>query len=354
MVIARFKQPVNMGENAHEIRLLALVVVPLLEKGTKSTIETGRTFATILSDADFRQRLLRAQSEVEFKGLMVVKAQRLARSKMLKNRHKYLLDAALHHSISSLALDDGQPHRCHSSVGHSEGAPAKWPMRPIGSKLVGGPNNNNNKLDADANNNTNNDSFLGHFGRNPRTSRLFELMAPAEGCQSAKAHWPDEARLGETGAKDASDNCCSSWLRAAYSNLEFGAGLRADLKRRLSFYASDFRDAFVGPPRTLQKTLATIWFLYFGILLPTIAFSSLNTSQTQGHMGDLRKAIIGQALGGLAFALLGGQPLVIIMTTAPLCLYTKGEPLAFLAIELVRRTSQWAPRRRLPERAAST
>jgi len=32
---------------------------------------------------------------------------------------------------------------------------------------------------------------------------------------------------------------------------------------------------------------------------------------------------MGQAIGGLIFAMLGGQPLVIIMTTAPLCLYTK-------------------------------
>lgn len=37
------------------------------------------------------------------------------------------------------------------------------------------------------------------------------------------------------------------------------------------------------------------------------------------------KAIIGQSIGGLFFALFSGQPLVIIMTTAPLCLYTKGK-----------------------------
>ncbi|XP_013791827.2 sodium bicarbonate transporter-like protein 11, partial [Limulus polyphemus] len=38
---------------------------------------------------------------------------------------------------------------------------------------------------------------------------------------------------------------------------------------------------------------------------------------------DVRKSIIGQTLGGLLFATLGGQPLVIIMTTAPLALYIK-------------------------------
>ncbi|RWS28420.1 anion exchange protein-like protein, partial [Leptotrombidium deliense] len=38
---------------------------------------------------------------------------------------------------------------------------------------------------------------------------------------------------------------------------------------------------------------------------------------------DSRKALIGQTIGGLIFGLFSGQPLVIIMTTAPLCLYTK-------------------------------
>lgn len=102
-------------------------------------------------------------------------------------------------------------------------------------------------------------------------------------------------------------------------------GLWIDFRRRIRNYPSDFIDAFVGPPRTIRKTIATVWLLYFAILLPTVAFSSLNIHQTAGQMGDLRKTILGQVIGGLGFALLGGQPLVIIMTTAPLCLYTKGK-----------------------------
>lgn len=102
-------------------------------------------------------------------------------------------------------------------------------------------------------------------------------------------------------------------------------GLWKDFKRRLRHYPSDFTDAFMGPPRTIRKTIATVCFLYFAILLPSVAFSSLNLHQTNGQVGDLRKTILGQAIGGLGFAMLGGQPLVIIMTTAPLCLYTKGK-----------------------------
>lgn len=44
-------------------------------------------------------------------------------------------------------------------------------------------------------------------------------------------------------------------------------------------------------------------------------------------ISDVRKSIIGQTIGGLVFALFGGQPLVIVMTTAPLSLYTKGKSL---------------------------
>lgn len=39
---------------------------------------------------------------------------------------------------------------------------------------------------------------------------------------------------------------------------------------------------------------------------------------------DVKKAIYSQALGGMVFSLLGGQPMVILLTTAPLALYTKG------------------------------
>lgn len=59
--------------------------------------------------------------------------------------------------------------------------------------------------------------------------------------------------------------------------------------------------------------------------MPTIAFGVLNDNNTNGKVGDIRKAIIGQTVGGLSFGFFGGQPLVIIMTTAPLCLYIKGK-----------------------------
>ena len=39
---------------------------------------------------------------------------------------------------------------------------------------------------------------------------------------------------------------------------------------------------------------------------------------------DVTKTIYSQTIGGLVFAAFGGQPMVILLTTAPLALYTKG------------------------------
>lgn len=69
-------------------------------------------------------------------------------------------------------------------------------------------------------------------------------------------------------------------------NVKLGADLMNDLRRRIKVYPSDFVDGFRGP-KTLAKVLATTVFLYFSILLPTIAFSSLNTTQTNGQIGGL-------------------------------------------------------------------
>jgi sodium borate transporter 11 len=38
---------------------------------------------------------------------------------------------------------------------------------------------------------------------------------------------------------------------------------------------------------------------------------------------DVRKIIISQAFGGVVFALVGGQPLIVLLSTAPLALLTK-------------------------------
>ncbi|XP_046650658.1 LOW QUALITY PROTEIN: solute carrier family 4 member 11-like [Daphnia pulicaria] len=68
--------------------------------------------------------------------------------------------------------------------------------------------------------------------------------------------------------------------------------------------------------------LSTTFFLYFACFLPAIAFGVLNDHNTHGKIG-VNKVIMGQTIGGLFFAIFGGQPLMILLTTAPLALYIK-------------------------------
>ncbi|XP_023337238.1 sodium bicarbonate transporter-like protein 11, partial [Eurytemora carolleeae] len=100
-----------------------------------------------------------------------------------------------------------------------------------------------------------------------------------------------------------------------------GSGMYEDLRQRLPFYLSDFIDGFIGD-KTIQKTISATIFLYFACILPAIAFGVLNAQNTDGKIGVMA-AIVGQFIGGIMFSLMAGQPLVVIMTTAPLALYIK-------------------------------
>ncbi|XP_054429947.1 solute carrier family 4 member 11 isoform X2 [Pteronotus mesoamericanus] len=99
-----------------------------------------------------------------------------------------------------------------------------------------------------------------------------------------------------------------------------GKGIREDFARRFPVYPLDFTDGIIGKNRAVGKYITTTLFLYFACLLPTIAFGSLNDENTDGAI-DVQKTVAGQSIGGLLYALFSGQPLVVLLTTAPLALY---------------------------------
>ncbi|XP_014731681.1 PREDICTED: sodium bicarbonate transporter-like protein 11 isoform X1 [Sturnus vulgaris] len=102
--------------------------------------------------------------------------------------------------------------------------------------------------------------------------------------------------------------------------LNIGKGISDDIARRFPVYALDFTDGIIGNNKAIGKYITTMIFLYFACLLPSIAFGSLNDENTRGAI-DVRKTIFGQCIGGLLYALFSGQPLVVLLTTAPLALY---------------------------------
>uniref|UniRef100_A0A8D0GQB9 Solute carrier family 4 member 11 n=1 Tax=Sphenodon punctatus TaxID=8508 RepID=A0A8D0GQB9_SPHPU len=97
-------------------------------------------------------------------------------------------------------------------------------------------------------------------------------------------------------------------------------GIFDDIARRFPVYALDFTDGIIGNNKAIGKYITTMIFLYFACLLPSIAFGSLNDENTGGVI-DVQKTIVGQCIGGLLYALFSGQPLVVLLTTAPLALY---------------------------------
>ncbi|KAL7877621.1 hypothetical protein SRHO_G00042640 [Serrasalmus rhombeus] len=107
--------------------------------------------------------------------------------------------------------------------------------------------------------------------------------------------------------------CCRDFFRV-------GRGIYEDLCRRLPFYPSDFTDGIVGNNKALVKYMTTSIFLYIAVLLPAIAFGSLNDESTRGEI-DVQKTIIGQSIGGIIYSLCAGSPLVIPLTTAPIAIF---------------------------------
>ncbi|XP_053623673.1 anion exchange protein 3 isoform X2 [Plodia interpunctella] len=113
----------------------------------------------------------------------------------------------------------------------------------------------------------------------------------------------------------------------------FGGVIR-DIKRRYPHYLSDFRDAVNG-----QCAAATI-FMYFAALSSAITFGGLLAEKTYGAIG-ISETLVFTCLGGVVFALLAGQPMMITGATGPLLLldeslagFCKAQEMDFLAARM--------------------
>lgn len=99
-----------------------------------------------------------------------------------------------------------------------------------------------------------------------------------------------------------------------YSGRLFG-GLLADIRRRLPYYASDFRDGLN------RKCVASTLFLFFACMAPTIIFGGLMGKLTEDHIGAV-ELIVATAFCGIVYALFAGQPLALIGGTGPMLAFT--------------------------------
>ncbi len=89
----------------------------------------------------------------------------------------------------------------------------------------------------------------------------------------------------------------------------------ADIRRRATFYRSDFTDALH------QKSVGSALFLFFALFTPTITFGAILAVQTNNEIGVIQM-IAATAVCGVIFALFSGQPLIVLGHTGPLLVMT--------------------------------
>ncbi|KAH3715008.1 sodium bicarbonate cotransporter 3-like [Dreissena polymorpha] len=88
-------------------------------------------------------------------------------------------------------------------------------------------------------------------------------------------------------------------------------GLAQDIKRKLPWYLSDFKDGIH------VQCLASFIYVFLGTFTPNVTFGGLLGQATDQYMGVM-ECIFAAAITGILYALFAGQPLNIIGSTGPM------------------------------------
>uniref|UniRef100_A0A6V0FJW7 Bicarbonate transporter-like transmembrane domain-containing protein n=1 Tax=Zooxanthella nutricula TaxID=1333877 RepID=A0A6V0FJW7_9DINO len=114
----------------------------------------------------------------------------------------------------------------------------------------------------------------------------------------------------------------------------FAGGIRADIRRRLPWYVSDWTDGVRGGVKVFSAGL----YMFAACLAPGIAFGAYFDQISGGETGVI-EYLITQSVAGIIFALISGQPLVILRPTGPITVFisqlfavTKSFELPYLAV----------------------
>ncbi|XP_035714213.1 electroneutral sodium bicarbonate exchanger 1 isoform X3 [Folsomia candida] len=91
-------------------------------------------------------------------------------------------------------------------------------------------------------------------------------------------------------------------------------GLMNDIKRKVPWYWSDFKDALS------SQCLASWLFLYFACLTPIITFGGLLGKATNNNMAAIESLVSGFVCG-IGYGLFSGQPLTILGSTGPVLVF---------------------------------
>ncbi|XP_008842495.1 anion exchange protein 4 [Nannospalax galili] len=93
-------------------------------------------------------------------------------------------------------------------------------------------------------------------------------------------------------------------------------GLVQDVRRKVSWYPSDFSDALH------PQCFSAVLYIYLATVTNAITFGGLLGDATEGAQGVL-ESFLGTAVAGAAFCLMAGQPLTILSSTGPVLVFER-------------------------------
>uniref|UniRef100_A0A4X1SED4 Anion exchange protein n=1 Tax=Sus scrofa TaxID=9823 RepID=A0A4X1SED4_PIG len=94
-------------------------------------------------------------------------------------------------------------------------------------------------------------------------------------------------------------------------------GLVQDVRRKASWYPSDFSDALH------PQCLSAVLYIYLATVTNAITFGGLLGEATDGAQGPALTGFLGTAVAGAAFCLMAGQPLTILSSTGPVLVFER-------------------------------
>ncbi|KAM9908476.1 hypothetical protein OXX79_000324, partial [Metschnikowia pulcherrima] len=100
-----------------------------------------------------------------------------------------------------------------------------------------------------------------------------------------------------------------------FSPRRLGRGIYNDLRKRLPYYSSDFKDAYN------YRVIPSVVYIFFTNLLPAIAFAQDMFDRTNNSYG-VNEVLMSSALAGVVFGLFSGQPLCIVGVTGPISIFS--------------------------------
>lgn len=104
-------------------------------------------------------------------------------------------------------------------------------------------------------------------------------------------------------------------MKLRFRRPRWGSGIAKDLRSRVPYYLSDFKDAYN------YRVIPSAIYIFFTNLLPAIAFAQDMFDRTDNSYG-VNEVLMSSAIAGVIFGLFSGQPLCIVGVTGPIAIFS--------------------------------